>query len=1628
MLLTYSRCRSGTGLLHSLSRSNSRATTIIRALSGTLRQLLHLIFARALVYGNYVVSEVLRANTLIEQGNYDEGFYSTAAPGPAIDHKRLSVSSDTGFPFLPRRASPGEAALGAAGVSGNRSLFDSMDPTTLSRVGVEYVRHLIDVVHQRMPVITSDAVIDRDLLASISFFCYEIIKLSWIPQTSGMNSGGAPGTGSLHSSMTETHLGGPPSSSVSLDGDLGSGGGGSESSPGQHPVITVLSAEQPLDSNVMPQYFAAGNPSGAGTSASVSSIVTVTSASLPPPATPTRSSTAAQLVPLYGNTGALAPLWTGALRMMGYLLKYRLDGMLEVLVATPSKGDPAAPSFNLLDEGFDKLLGGEHQELLDWIAHDLTVVDSTFDQHVSKPYRAVQSVLLNQRKKTLEEVHRTFVLDLRRQTDLKLSLSNDWRAQLFHIRHVLSVCAHTKALHQMQYLHMYHERAYTVHSRWMDMNAELQHQRAFSAASLSSGQLGGSSSSDGTALIAAPPKDSGIWRGSDADVDAPYTLHVVLGSNLVVRDVWLQTNSVGATDSSAPQFGSGDSAPTRMRMDLSDPTTWALRQRWRLDSSEGPLRFRRRLVREGLWPRQLPLLPPLVPLDDDDKIRRDRASLALQAKSASALLAAHQAKMRAAEVAGAGTAMTTSPVETPVEAVSTLPAPTSTAGFESPRVTVEAGTELPLHVPPTIPENAEIAPTDTEAPTHHTPPVQAAGSTGSADTGRSPHVSFDSPTVPSPSADEAVAQGPPGLPRPASVPSTVGVTGAAKSTRVMSENLLASTASSPTLSLAANTGRAASAGLLNSNDVVMSPSQPRRMRQYTRSHLRTARQIAASLGLHVRTLSVSHLAAAAADDNEDAPDVSVLDGGAVAVAVLPLDTEDNAEEKQKLIEDRPASPHAILTDSAPCVPAASLSLGASLAEAQRKFGLRARSPLADFLSSTRAVTPSPAVPLLSSMLDPRRRLFDGAVTSGGAVAPASSTVAAFDTPADDAEPDTAVEAGADGSLPQNKEALPHLLDEEKLRLQLEPSDQILFHFNCIRISGLDEVPGVLLLCSNHVYLIDYYQITANGEIIELEEDDSLAVSENAFRFYVAPLGDQGKSEQQPQSVAELRVVPSQYYPHGASRHRIWNGASDGEGTSFAWHECRKWSYLDVRECHKRRYLLRPSALELFFDDGSNFLLVVNLQQRDLIYTELVQMCPMILQSHGQLLTTLNSLFSRNDLTRQASMTGPAGGVSSAAEGSSRSHLKSITVRWQEGLVSNFEYLMALNSFAGRTRNDLQQYPVFPWVLADYDSPTLNLGDPATFRDLRKPMGALSSKRAQSFRDRYVDSQVHSDLRPDGEPRFHYGTHYTSPAVVLFYLLRMEPFTEHAIKLQSGRFDHPDRMFQSVQAAWLSASERSSSDVKELIPEFYYLAEFLQNGNQLGLGVGQNGTPVNHVQLPAWSKGSYREFIRLHRQALESEYVSANLHHWIDLIFGYKQQGPAAVDALNVFSFYSYAGLIDIDSITDPMQRAATIERIRSFGQTPRQLFTKPHPKRRRMPDAGDLLLTSLLPRFEAEFKPVAEEMKAFSSDHVTIRPAAVGQILSADAFGGPVTASNRCVLLSVAKPVSVVERVLMLHL
>lgn len=78
--------------------------------------------------------------------------------------------------------------------------------------------------------------------------------------------------------------------------------------------------------------------------------------------------------------------------------------------------------------------------------------------------------------------------------------------------------------------------------------------------------------------------------------------------------------------------------------------------------------------------------------------------------------------------------------------------------------------------------------------------------------------------------------------------------------------------------------------------------------------------------------------------------------------------------------------------------------------------------------------------------------------------------------------------------------------------------------------------------------------------------------------------------------------------------------------------------------------------------------------------------------------------------------------------------------------------------------------------------------------------------------------------------FHYGQHYSNPASVIHYLIRVEPFTSLHIQLQGGRFDVADRQFHSIIGTW-DLLWSNPNDVKELIPEFYYLPEFLVNMNR-----------------------------------------------------------------------------------------------------------------------------------------------------------------------------------------------------
>ncbi|KAI0360774.1 beach-domain-containing protein [Trametes cingulata] len=455
----------------------------------------------------------------------------------------------------------------------------------------------------------------------------------------------------------------------------------------------------------------------------------------------------------------------------------------------------------------------------------------------------------------------------------------------------------------------------------------------------------------------------------------------------------------------------------------------------------------------------------------------------------------------------------------------------------------------------------------------------------------------------------------------------------------------------------------------------------------------------------------------------------------------------------------------------------------------------------------------------------------------------------------------------------------------RVRHELEPGDVIDAVKTVARISGVDSSPGLLIFGRTHLYLLDGLVENDDGEVIDAHDAPRKL-------FFV------------PGSIVDL------------DSHQ----------------RAQRWPHDQIMSFSDRTFLFRDVALEVYFRDSRSLLVVfLDRKQRQEITGRLSSiigrlgadvMTPGLIKSPfvGRLSGKLSSAFSAKVLS-----------------GFNQDELAIAQRKWQSREISNFTYLSILNQVSGRTPSDATQYPVFPWVLSDYTSAALDLSSPQTFRDLTLPMGALTPARQEAARSRY------ESLMSVGEKPFHYGTHFSSSMIVCHFLIRLEPFTHMFKTLQGGDWDLPDRLFIDMKRAYTSASQDIRGDVRELIPEFYSCPEFLENSANLDFGVQQNtGEKIHDVKLPPWAKQDPLLFIVMNRKALESDYVSEHLPQWIDLIWGYKQGDP---DSYNVFHPLSYEGAIDLDAITDDLEREATVGIIHNFGQTPRKIFASPHPPR-----------------------------------------------------------------------------------
>ncbi|ETI56299.1 hypothetical protein F441_01118 [Phytophthora nicotianae CJ01A1] len=363
---------------------------------------------------------------------------------------------------------------------------------------------------------------------------------------------------------------------------------------------------------------------------------------------------------------------------------------------------------------------------------------------------------------------------------------------------------------------------------------------------------------------------------------------------------------------------------------------------------------------------------------------------------------------------------------------------------------------------------------------------------------------------------------------------------------------------------------------------------------------------------------------------------------------------------------------------------------------------------------------------------------------------------------------------------------------------------------------------------------------------------------------------------------------------------------------------RVWGVRVIRVIHRRRFLMEgQNGLEIYFVDGSScFFGLESNGEADLVYATLRERKPPCLAKWGKRLLAADRMLAKSKWTEM----------------------------WVRREISNFEYLMALNVSAGRSYNDPSQYPIFPWVIKDYESAELRLDDEDIYRDLRRPIGAQTPEAIQRARATHEGWDPKTPI-----PAFHYANTYSQMQSVLYFLIRLAPFTGAVLGSEEQQFHLKaagEPTFDSVSEAFRMCTS-DERHMFELTPEFFYLPELFSSARNKTLArhftpghdVSATAGLARDVALPPWAASPY-DFVRLHRLALESDFVSSNLHHWIDLIFGYKQTGSAAVDALNSYHIACYPERLDLSTSSDGV-RAKLVQR----GTVPIQLFRKPHPAR-----------------------------------------------------------------------------------
>ena len=341
---------------------------------------------------------------------------------------------------------------------------------------------------------------------------------------------------------------------------------------------------------------------------------------------------------------------------------------------------------------------------------------------------------------------------------------------------------------------------------------------------------------------------------------------------------------------------------------------------------------------------------------------------------------------------------------------------------------------------------------------------------------------------------------------------------------------------------------------------------------------------------------------------------------------------------------------------------------------------------------------------------------------------------------------------------------------------------------------------------------------------------------------------------------------------------------------------------EIKEIINRRFLYSFQACELYLKNGKSYYFNFYSEEKKIDFI---------------------SIFSQNP-----------GDIKIISDLKTEFKNQGFTTKWLNNKITTMEYLLFINKYSCRSYNDVNQYPVFPWLVIYGDKE----------RDLKYTIAAQDEESRMKLKELYSFSSQHFP--------YHYTTHFSNASFLIYYLIRINPFTDNQITLQANKFDAPDRQFNSLDE--IQKILFSTSQPREVIPEFFISTEFFYNYNFNFFGAKNN---TNIIINDLKNKNGFStplEYVLNNEVLLESPKFKEQINFFFDNIFGVGQMG--GVESYNTFDKYSYQEMIDLNQkIKKFKEKKLTYQEIKTnierksykiinFGQTPFKLFEDKHPQ------------------------------------------------------------------------------------